>query len=61
MQSADLRTLDHVATGQLVTRSITDLQLIENLLRIFPTLIGFAPLLIALSVSWSSSSTRSSA
>ena len=48
IQSADLRALDKVATGQLVTRSITDLQLVEQLLRIFPTLIGFAPLLIAL-------------
>ena len=60
IQSADLRALDKVATGQLVTRSITDLQLVENLLRIFPTLIGFAPLLIALSACSSSSSTRSS-
>ena len=50
IQSADLRALDKVATGQLVTRSITDLQLVEQLLRIFPTLIGFAPLLIALGV-----------
>jgi ATP-binding cassette subfamily B protein len=33
-----------------VTRSITDLQLVEQLLRIFPTLIGFTPLLLALSV-----------
>ncbi len=50
VQSADLRNLDRVATGQLVTRSITDLQLVEQLLRIFPTLIGFTPLLVALSV-----------
>jgi ATP-binding cassette, subfamily B, bacterial len=48
IQSADLRNLDRVATGQLVTRSITDLQLVEQLLRIFPTLIGIAPLLVAL-------------
>lgn len=50
VQSADLRALDKVATGQLITRSITDLQLVEQLLRIFPTLIGFTPLLLALSV-----------
>jgi ABC-type multidrug transport system fused ATPase/permease subunit len=37
VQSAELRNLDQVATGQLVTRSITDLQLVEQLLRVFPT------------------------
>ena len=30
IQSADLRRLDQVATGQLVTRSLTDLQLVEH-------------------------------
>ena len=50
VQSAELQSLDRVATGQLVTRSITDLQLVEQLLRVFPTLVGFAPLLIALAV-----------
>jgi ATP-binding cassette subfamily B protein len=50
IQSAELSSLDKVATGQLVTRSITDLQLIEQLLRIFPTLVGALPLLLALSV-----------
>ena len=50
VQSAELRALDQVATGQLITRSITDLQLVEYFLRIFPTLIGFSPLLIALAV-----------
>ena len=48
IQSAELRSLDQVATGQLITRSITDLQLVEQLLRIAPTLIGIAPLLLAL-------------
>ena len=50
IQSADLRSLDEVASGQLVTRSITDLQLIEQLLRLFPTLIGFTPLIIAVAI-----------
>jgi ABC-type multidrug transport system fused ATPase/permease subunit len=50
VQSAELRALDQVATGQLITRSITDLQLVEYFLRVFPTLIGFSPLLIAVAV-----------
>ncbi len=40
IQSADLRRLDQVATGQLVTRSLTDIQLVDTLLKVFPTLIG---------------------
>jgi ATP-binding cassette subfamily B protein len=48
IQSADLRGLDKVVTGQLVTRSLTDVQLIDMLLRILPGLIGAAPLLIAI-------------
>ena len=32
IQSADLRRLDQVATGQLVTRSLTDIQLVDTLL-----------------------------
>ena len=47
IQSAELRQLDQVASGQLVTRSITDLQLVEYFLRIFPTLVGYSPLLLA--------------
>jgi ATP-binding cassette subfamily B protein len=50
LQSAELTTLDHVSSGQLVTRSITDLQLVEYFLRIFPTLIGFSPLLVAVAL-----------
>ena len=36
IQSADLRRLDQVATGQLVTRSLTDIQLVDTLLQIVP-------------------------
>ena len=50
IQSGDLRRLDTVATGQLVTRSLTDVELIVTLLRILPTLIGFVPVLIAVAV-----------
>jgi ATP-binding cassette subfamily B protein len=50
IQSADLRRLDQVATGQLVTRSLTDVQLVDTLLKLFPTLIGYAPILIAVAV-----------
>ena len=50
IQSAELRRLDAVANGQLVTRSLTDVALVETLLRIFPTLVGFTPLLLAAGV-----------
>jgi ATP-binding cassette subfamily B protein len=50
IQSAELRRLDALASGQLVTRSLTDVQLVETLLRIFPTLVGFVPVLIAIAV-----------
>ena len=36
IQSADLRRLDQVATGQLVTRSLTDIQLVDTLLQRLP-------------------------
>jgi ATP-binding cassette subfamily B protein len=48
IQSAELRRLDHLKSGQLVTRSLTDIQLVEILLSIFPTIIGYAPLLLAI-------------
>jgi ATP-binding cassette subfamily B protein len=50
IQSADLRRLDQVATGQLVTRSLTDIQLVDTLLRVFPTLIGYAPILLSVAI-----------
>jgi ATP-binding cassette subfamily B protein len=50
IQSADLRRLDRVATGQLVTRSLTDIYLVDQLLKLFPTLIGYAPILFAVAV-----------
>ena len=50
IQSADLRRLDQVATGQLVTRSLTDIQLVDTLLKTFPQLIGYAPICSSVSV-----------
>lgn len=50
VQAAELRRLQTVDSGQLVTRALTDLQLLENLLTIFPTVIGYTPLLLAISV-----------
>ncbi|HXY91414.1 MAG TPA: ABC transporter ATP-binding protein [Acidimicrobiia bacterium] len=47
IQSADLRRLDRVATGQLVTRSLTDVQLVDSILATFPTLIGYSPIILA--------------
>jgi ATP-binding cassette subfamily B protein len=50
IQSAELRRLDQVATGQLVTRSLTDIQLVDTLLRVFPTLIGYTPILLSVAI-----------
>ena len=50
IQWAELRRLDTVASGQLVTRSMTDLQLLVQLLQIFPALVGLAPVLLALAL-----------
>jgi ATP-binding cassette subfamily B protein len=50
IQSADLRKLDAVASGQLVTRSLTDIQLVDTLLRVFPTLIGYTPILLSVAI-----------
>ena len=50
IQSGDLRRLDTVATGQLVTRSLTDVELMVTLLRALPTLTGFLPVLVAVAV-----------
>ena len=50
IQAAELRRLDSVDSGQLVTRALTDLQLLENLLTIFPIVIGYTPLLLGISV-----------
>ncbi|MEX1008335.1 MAG: ABC transporter ATP-binding protein [Acidimicrobiia bacterium] len=50
IQSAELRRLDAVATGQLVTRSLTDIQLVDVLLRVFPTLLGYTPILLSVAI-----------
>ena len=50
IQSADLRRLDRVATGQIVTRSLTDIQLVDTLLKVFPTLIGYTPILLSVAI-----------
>ena len=42
--------LDQVATGQLVTRSLTDIQLVDTLLKTFPQLIGYAPILLSVAI-----------
>lgn len=48
IQSAELTRLNGVATGQLVTRALTDLQLLERLLSVVPFAIGLFPVLIGL-------------
>src|SRR3954454_19680007 len=48
IQSAELMRLDAVASGQLVTRALTDLDLLERLLGIMPTIVGLGPLMLAI-------------
>ncbi|WP_419845071.1 ABC transporter ATP-binding protein [Candidatus Poriferisocius sp.] len=50
VQWADLRTLDKVTGGQLVTRSMTDLNLVQGTLQLLPTIVTLAPATIALLV-----------
>jgi ATP-binding cassette subfamily B protein len=44
IQSAELRRLDAVATGQLVTRSLTEIQLLQQILLSLSQLVTFLPL-----------------
>ena len=48
IQSATQRRLDELTTGQLVTRSISDLGLVQIVLTVLPILIGLSPALIGL-------------
>ena len=41
LESLDPRSLDAVATGQMVTRAMTDLQLMETFILLIPYLIGY--------------------
>jgi ATP-binding cassette subfamily B protein len=41
LESLDPRSLDVVATGQMVTRAMTDLQLMESFILLIPYLIGY--------------------
>jgi len=50
IQTAELRRLDAVAGGQLVTRTLTDLQLLQSVLGVLPLLGALLPVLGALLV-----------
>ncbi|MHB8449707.1 MAG: ABC transporter ATP-binding protein [Mycobacteriales bacterium] len=50
IQAADLGALDRVASGQLVTRSMTDLALLDSLVSALPLLLFLLPLVLALAV-----------
>jgi ATP-binding cassette subfamily B protein len=49
VHAADLTTLDALASGQLITRSLTDLDLVQRFMRVFPTFATGIPALIAMS------------
>ncbi len=48
LQAARLERLDAFGTGQVVTRAMTDLRLIEQVVRLIPTLIAIVPVLVVL-------------
>ncbi|MDG2026055.1 MAG: ABC transporter ATP-binding protein [Acidimicrobiales bacterium] len=48
VQWADLRKLDKVASGQLVTRSMTDLKMLQRIIQFLPAMATLAPATLAL-------------
>jgi ATP-binding cassette subfamily B protein len=50
IHSSALDRLDRSATGQLVTRSLTDLIMIEQSMRVIPLVIGLVPVILGLAV-----------
>ena len=46
VQSASARDLRSVASGQIITRALTDLHLLEQFLRMMPMIVGILPLFI---------------
>ncbi|MBW3669546.1 MAG: ABC transporter ATP-binding protein/permease [Actinobacteria bacterium] len=48
LMGADPARFDKVATGQLITRTLTDLLLLEQLIRLIPFLVAAVPVLIGL-------------
>lgn len=50
VQSAELQRLDSVSSGQLVTRALTDLNLMEQLLRLIPIVGAVVPIILGLTV-----------
>jgi ATP-binding cassette subfamily B protein len=50
IHSSSLRRLDRVATGQLVTRALTDLTMIESSMRIIPLVVAWLPLILGMGI-----------
>ncbi len=50
VQWADLRMPQQMATGQLVTRSMTDLKMVQRIIQFLPSIVTLAPATIALLV-----------
>ena len=50
VQWADLRMPKQMATGQLVTRSMTDLKMVQRIIQFLPSIVTLAPATIALLV-----------
>ncbi len=50
LQALDPRTLDSVATGQMITRAMTDIVFMETFILLIPYLIGYGLVLLALGI-----------
>ena len=50
VQWADLRKLDKISGGQLVTRSMTDIKLVQRMLQFLPAIVTLVPATLALLV-----------
>ena len=50
IQSADLTRLDAMTSGQLVTRSMSDLTLVQVILGLLPLVLGIVPIILGLGI-----------
>ena len=50
IQTAEVRDLDTIAGGQLITRSLSDLQIVQSIMNLLPTALAFGPALLGIGV-----------
>ena len=50
IQTAEVRDLDTIAGGQLITRSLSDLQIVQSIMNLLPVALSLGPALIGIGV-----------